>query len=569
MEVASVGKNSAFVALCASGLASVYLIGVFRKLTPICRKKLLARQLLHLAVANLIFAAAEIQTTILDFGVAAALQAGGKETASQTGLLLAVCKANSASNEFGRALSLSLECHLAFAFVASTFKNTRVLDSLSRALPFVWPFALVVAFSSSLLIDDFWQGDEHGACGSHGPRWNILILVLMTFAICLFCFLRSAYRVHKNGIRLHKAGGIAQNSVWYRVQWYLLVAVLFTAPYGLYNATAAFYNDGAYKQAGDILFHITGTLYNLNGLLNAMVYALLSRHTRRLYRKYGMGLVPQLSFQSDESSYSYGVSFQSADSLQRDVLPPPANYFAEMFFDGKVQAQAPATGSPDNVAWAPQCLTCMQAMLWTIYLHDPDGALIDWSCRVCAAGSATGSSERWSCPACSDHLCGRCARMSQARAAASLSFNACITGSVQQACEIVKAPAMQAPAAQAPAAQAPCKQPDEEAGDAVVQHGLAPTPPAKSPLSMLNDNLKRLDQQQAIRAKIQAGLDLSEPQYSPRYSPRGTRSPQGSDHSGSNSPHSPSSSLSASVSNSFSEANSRSPERKRSRPKRH
>lgn len=518
MDFASLGKHSALAALIASCLASAYLIGVFRKLAPTSRKKLLARQLLHLAVADLIFSVAEIQTAILDFAVASAFRTGRKE-GSEDGLLYGVCKANSASNEFGRAAALSLECHLALAFAASTFRSARGLDALSRVLPFVWLFALLWAFLSSFMADDFWQGTDQGACGSRGPRWSILVLVPATFAMCLICYAWSVCRAYG-------AAEIRQNSVWYRVQGYLIVAVLFTAPYALYNAEAALKDNVAHEQASDIALHVTGTLYNLSGLLNAMVYLLLSRHARRLFRKHGMGLVPRLSFETEEQ-YSYRVSFRNGGSLHdAEQRHPTSSYFAEMFLppdgdsdsriDGEVRRRNVSDLSED-VGWAPQCLTCMQTMRWIIPAQG--GPPDFWCCRSCPADSESSiAGERWSCRVCGKHSCGRCGRMSQARAAASLD-------------------------------QVPWEPPHAEAVS------RRESPPAH-PLAALGLEYKRRDQEQAMRAKIQTGLDRSDalllqvPIRSPRTAMR-SRS-QGADPD--SDPGAGSQSPSVSVSSSFADS---------------
>lgn len=362
-----------FVAACISGVAAAFLLSGLRRLPADRKKKLLPRQLWHLALADLSYAIVECLSIFLDMAVQA-----GWEGPSQTWLKSGLCEASYFAYLVCLLASLMVECHIALSFVASIFKNTRALLALNRGLLFAWPLAGVSALGSGLfgLGDMHWGTSGEFACVSLGGEdWIRSVSLWLAIVTCFVCYVISACRVRT-------AGEAVQASVFRRMRNYLLVALVFTLPSAVFGFKHGYVLNFDEK-ANHVGYIISETMLNFKGLLNFAVYALQSRYASQL--RVPASRREEVSLQQDAGQtldgsgdepipFSYRVGFRGGPDSLRSIAPredaPRSDFFetdlGQMYLDAvAMELGQPIPELPDEGLVEPVELEQGQCAGWT------------------------------------------------------------------------------------------------------------------------------------------------------------------------------------------------------------
>lgn len=236
------------------------------------QEKLMARQLWHLALANLIECGMLIVWFALDllnfaFGV-------GRE---RTEVLDGLCTF-SLWNNAAFMTSLLVEVHIAMATAAALYRSHTALRALSCTVAFLWPLGFcmgaIVVFPSGI----FWD-PEIGSCDTKADAGEQFKAAIITLALCI-CFV--TYIAGFVGAITH--GGLSlQARVWGRVKFFLAAAMVSWFPFVLFS----YINVGGLiaGRLGRFDFHFVFTFFMSNGWLNTCVYALESKFIARAERR--------------------------------------------------------------------------------------------------------------------------------------------------------------------------------------------------------------------------------------------------------------------------------------------
>lgn len=223
-------------------------------------KKLMARQLWHLELANFIECGMMIIYAALDplnlaFGV-------GSERAV---ILDKLCQFGMWNNA-AFMTSLVLEVHIAMATAAALCRSNTVLRALSRSVAFCFLPGIAMGALVAYPSGSHWDSAV-GSCNTSddvGERFKASVMTLALVA-CVAAYGVGFVRAWNRSI------SPVQANIWARAKFFLAAAIVSWFPFLLFTHM----NSGALVtgEVGRTGHYITDTFFFLNGLLNACVYA--------------------------------------------------------------------------------------------------------------------------------------------------------------------------------------------------------------------------------------------------------------------------------------------------------
>lgn len=275
---------SVVVPLIAAVVSAVFTSVLLWRLTRLplaCRKRLLVRQLRHLAVANLVFAVAASMELVVEVVVSQ------MRPDAQLGLSMAVkrgwCIFIMLLENVGSDVSILLECHLAMAFSASICSGVKTLEALDFSLTYAtWPLGVTLAFvETALLLHKIeWRPDIFGpdfnspngtACGCDMTDVIWLAVVSSGVTLCILNYVVSS-------VRVMQSGHLVQRHVWTRARLYVAVAIITIGPSAIHECIIKQIDTDDVVSEWSSL--ISATLYNLHGMMNAVLYAMHCKYAR-------------------------------------------------------------------------------------------------------------------------------------------------------------------------------------------------------------------------------------------------------------------------------------------------
>lgn len=282
------------IATCSSGVASTFLLCRLQRLAATQRKRMLVRQLMHLAAANLLYSISE--AGLLSTGIAIWIDPEmGNDYAPN-----AICVLTVAVENVGTYVTLMIECHMAVAFATSIYGSSKTMHTMYALLVYIWPVSLLLSPLDTWSVDVGWSTDE-GGC--YGERKDYMFGVLSTIGF-LVCF--SSYII--SSAVVGRAGRAVQRSVWSRAKLYPAVALVTLGPITIYY----FIRSLLSQNAKELVYLVANFLYDATGLLNFLVYAFQSKYVGRRLRE-GQGAEREASFR---------VNFCRNDSVvEADATP--------------------------------------------------------------------------------------------------------------------------------------------------------------------------------------------------------------------------------------------------------
>lgn len=170
-EVDATFEVIAAVAGLLSLAASVFLLAWFSGLDKAIARRLMARQLWHLALADVITSALIFPNVFPEM----ILLFLGPFSSSSYPALNAVCWV-SIFNNLTFMTSVFIEVHIALSTVAVVFHCSAAVRLLSRILPVVWVLGCIVGAAVVWLGDTHWDLST-GSCNQHIAAWNLKVAV--------------------------------------------------------------------------------------------------------------------------------------------------------------------------------------------------------------------------------------------------------------------------------------------------------------------------------------------------------------------------------------------------------
>jgi len=253
---------SSLTSLISSCLMLWWLHGV----RPVHQRKLIRRQLWHLVVADIIFAASACVWGI--FGLLATFSVVASNN-------LPTCVGVAWITGLGGFASMLVELHLAVSCVAATGRMYSVLHCLDRMLRFVWLASPVIA------VLEIWQADlvidkTAQVCARRHPDYVYVSVMGVSVSLIMLLNLVGLSMVHM------KMGFAVQHRERARVQVLVCVWVVCSLPNLIRCVTMS-----ADKRltVGEL---VVKALLNLNGFANTLAYAIPNSYLwRKVRRKRG------------------------------------------------------------------------------------------------------------------------------------------------------------------------------------------------------------------------------------------------------------------------------------------
>lgn len=260
------GQYSAFfpaVASLFSFVASLLLLVWLWRLRESTARRLMARQLWHLAVADLLSSA-----MLIPWYVFALLQASGNE---HNGAL--ICPFGHANN-IPFMTSVFLEVHIALATIATIFHNSRALRALSRSLPFIWALGFIVGGAVVALGEIFLPEDDGVLCDKYDMEGEKLKAVIMAVALVV-CI--ATYAIGMGSVGNRHGGGVAAR-VWRHANLFIVAALVTWVPFVIFSLWWTFSDN---TNGVSTWYYLTRVFLESNGSFNALVYVWRSGFLRR------------------------------------------------------------------------------------------------------------------------------------------------------------------------------------------------------------------------------------------------------------------------------------------------
>lgn len=212
-------------------------------------------------------------------------------------------------NGWGLFASVLVEMHIALGFAAGLFRWGRFFRCLERSLPCVWAFGLALSVLDTLTSKVFFD-EAVGACQSQFAtpiavmrpvQAAAVILTSVVSSVCYFTF------VCCSGLAAGPAS--VEVRVWRQCSSFMLVFLLTWGPWlfsGYFlKASWAFNDAGTWA-------YVSGTCLGLNGALNCITYAGLSRYVRQM-RPRGASSARPHPVQAAMGGDSFHVKFAGED----------------------------------------------------------------------------------------------------------------------------------------------------------------------------------------------------------------------------------------------------------------
>lgn len=283
----------------ASIVASAALLRWVWTLQGALANTLMARQLWHLALADLISS-----TLYTPWGMMNLLHSVSGHGSQGSPALDLVCNFAMLDN-IAMMASAATEVHIAFSLGASVFRCTGALRVFSKALPFVWLLGLILGLPVVLIGDAYFSAAE-GECNTRsmiGEEFEVGVWAV-AFLISLAIYIAVVVMVERN------SGSPAQARVHRRVGLFMFAAAVSWAPYIVYVLVSKDLGDNA------IAYNLCFASLQSNGLLNALAYKRRSGLERRILRGRSAGGAG-VCLQEVGDAISFEVTFQAAPQVYR------------------------------------------------------------------------------------------------------------------------------------------------------------------------------------------------------------------------------------------------------------
>lgn len=302
-----------WVAGLASLLACLWVLRSLRLLHQESRERLLPRQIMHLAIADILLVAHLLIMNTFN------------QVASTTQFLpspqlgLCLCTSLQVMIRFGRCVSCAIEVHIALCFALASFRRQTALRLLAGALPFVWVVGLV------MLIPEMFQSHSvYSFVGHHcEPQASTTLvgaMLLVCVTICLFAY-------GATSLRSVRSPGTLQRMVWRRASSFLFSFLFCTC----LRTTQFFTKLDVLSQVGVL----ASVLESLSGFANMFVYAAQSSYLKHMPSSAILGtdnLSPECPPQ--QRAGSCGMSFHT------DFARPAANEVIMVSFESSCSESA-------------------------------------------------------------------------------------------------------------------------------------------------------------------------------------------------------------------------------------
>lgn len=254
--------------------ASALLLSWVSALTGRRRQKLLARQLWHLALADVMHYVIGFPWVALRF-----LNDFAGVGSTRSRALDVCCQVGGAGNVFFMT-SVFVEMHIALACFFGMWRLTGAQQVLSMLLPWAWLGGLTVGGAIAVLNGVSWDSTA-GTCNT-GSDLGLVMLATTTsivLAICCTAYAATCAFSHR------RAGSSVATRISRQTKVFLLAAIFTWCPLMLYVYFSVALRDHLVPAREDFwsmaTYHLVYTFFNSNGFLNACAYA----HSSRLMRQ--------------------------------------------------------------------------------------------------------------------------------------------------------------------------------------------------------------------------------------------------------------------------------------------
>lgn len=286
----------------ASLVASVCLFRWVSRRKGHVARKLLTRQLWHLALADIFHAVIISPWFVLAF-------VGCMVEFPQDALttLDALCVFSLWNNTMFMA-SLLLEVQMALATVFAIYRNRRALRVLSFVLPLAWPVGFILGSGVAIRNQGYWDSGLH-VCNTHGENGSLQKAgtILLALCICIFSYVASGCRACRS------TAGSVQRRIWTKTKFFLAAALVCWGPLMVFTYSN-FMDPGhmILNPDNSFQFYLVFSFYLSNGLLNAAVYA---------WRTKGAVAANATSLPGNETERSRNGSLVVAFDVDPQVVP--------------------------------------------------------------------------------------------------------------------------------------------------------------------------------------------------------------------------------------------------------
>lgn len=270
-------------------------------------KKLLTRQLWHLALADL----CEFLPATLGGAHTILIQFFGLGAGRPSVALDVLCNGYFAAN-LGCMVSVVIEVQLAITCIAVICRWKTLLVALSHSVILAWPVGATLGSLVVGMDKVYWDADI-AFCNTRHLSGESLKSLVLTIALSVCSLL---YGIGISWRRWH--AGAPSKGVWDRARCFVLAAIISWTPFVAYQFVA---RGTLITKSSAVAFTLVLTSLNANGLLNAWAYARQSRLVRRMIR--------DAELRTGKNKVSFCVDFKS----EADVLC--------MSTSDEIQASAP------------------------------------------------------------------------------------------------------------------------------------------------------------------------------------------------------------------------------------
>lgn len=295
-------------AACVSGVASTFLLWRLRKLAATRQRRLLVRQLTHLAAGNLLYSIPE--ALLLLVGIILWDHPAAASNSAKTGMCICMI----GIENVGGYVMLLVECQMAVAFVTSISGSSRTMHVMYTLLVYIWPVCLLLSALDTWLVQVVWKDSEGGCYGKQD--WMFGIFSATGFLVCLGCYVVSS-------VVVGRAGRQVQRAVWSRARQYPAVAIVTLGPITIYYFIRPFLlhqSEDSSLDWQELVYLVANFLYDATGFLNFLVYALQSKY---MGNRIGMGA------HGAAREGSFRVNFCANDSVVEAETPPDTPGWSE------------------------------------------------------------------------------------------------------------------------------------------------------------------------------------------------------------------------------------------------
>lgn len=282
-----------------SALASFWLFVSIACLPKHRRATLLARQLLHLSLADTVaFATLATEST---FKV---LWGENLSSGSDNGCLALQF------GSIGTVTAALLEVHIAVAALLAIFRCTKVLAQVTKTVIAVWPIGIAAAVANTFLWRPYWNAESKNCVCKHSHEsdggkewtlWHVVMAVSVMISLFVYVLAIAKLRTSSSGPRFR---------AFNKVLLLLGVNVLTVGPMCVRTFL------------GLHIPYVASTPFMLGGFANACVYTILNRHLHARFQKGGAGAdaqPPQASQPLQASLQVSQCSIASVD-LEQELL---------------------------------------------------------------------------------------------------------------------------------------------------------------------------------------------------------------------------------------------------------